>query len=156
MSKGWFLILFMLLLRCGQLSDEVTPTAEVAPDFTMQTLTGDAVTLSAQDGWTLVNFWATWCAPCIAEMPYLQQLSDEGDVTVWGINMRESAAEIEQFTAEYNITFPVLLNPTDETILAYRGNLPRTYAVYDGKLMHTFYGSIDEKIFDTWWNSVQP
>jgi len=153
MKDKWIFLFIILLFGCKQATID-TPE-NLAPDFTMQTMSGEEVTLSTQEGWTLVNFWATWCAPCIAEMPYLQQIADEGEMAVWGINMRDSAAEIAQFTAEHEITFPILLNPSDETILAYPGNLPRTYAIQDGQLAHTFYGPIDEEIFQRWWDSVQ-
>lgn len=129
-----------------------TEPAERAHDFTLTTLTGDTVTLSDQNDWTLINFWATWCAPCITEMPYLQTIAERGDIDVWGINMRENQAELLAFTQEHGITFPILLNPPDDVILAYRGSLPRSYLVApDGTIAQTFYGPLLPEQFEQWY-----
>ena len=75
-----------------------------APDFTLETLDGKTVTLSDLHGQVvLINFWATWCPPCRAEMPAIQQVYDEyrgrgfggsaqgathhGNDTVWGVRL---------------------------------------------------------------------
>lgn len=101
----------------------VTPAAaEAAPDFSLATLDGGAITLAELRGrWVLVNFWATWCAPCRAEMPYLAELAEtQGDtLTVLAVNMREQPAVVAAFVAELGIDLPILLNPDDATLLAY-------------------------------------
>lgn len=130
----------------------ITPSDTPAPDFTLHTLSGDTLTLSDQQGsWVLVNFWATWCAPCVREMPYLQSVADRGDIIVWGINMREPVSDLDTFTDNLDISFPILLSPDDATILAYRGALPRSYIIApDGSIAETILGPIDEVKFDAW------
>lgn len=126
-----------------------------AHDFTLARLDGNAVQLSELRGrWVLVNFWATWCTPCIAEMPYLQSLSENraDQLTVLGINMRESPEEAKRFAREHGITFPLLLKPDDETLLAYNvTSLPRTLIVNpEGEIVREYYGQLLPSIFDPW------
>lgn len=106
---------------------------ETAPDFRLHTLAGDEVALHDFQGrWVLINFWATWCTPCREEMPTLQRLADThaDHLTVLGINMREETTIIQPFLDELDITFPILLQPDNDTLLAYgvRG-LPLTFLI---------------------------
>ena len=122
-----------------------TPTPEPARDFTLTTLAGDPVTLSDYRGqWVLVNFWATWCPPCIEEMPYLNQLAAERDLVVLGVNFNEDREQVARFVAKNEIDFPILLEPDDITLLFYgvRG-LPRTFLIApDGTLAHSVIGAL--------------
>jgi thiol-disulfide isomerase/thioredoxin len=80
----------------------------------------------------VLNFWATWCAPCVEEMPALQALADEmaAQAVVLGINLREDANTIRAFAAEHRVRFPLLLNPDDATVLAYTVvGLPQTVLI---------------------------
>lgn len=124
------------------------PTAaELAPDFTLATLDGGTLTLSSLRGrWVLVNFWATWCAPCRQEMPYLAALAEahRDTLTVLAVNMREERAEVAAFTAGLGIDLPILLDPDDSTLLAYgvRG-LPMSFLVApDGSLAQRIPGPV--------------
>lgn len=107
-----------------------------APDFTLETLDGEGVTLSALRGQPVViNLWASWCAPCRAEMPALQQLyaahRDEG-LVILAVNTtyQDSQAAAAAFVAEFGLTFPVALDRTGAVSRAYllRG-LPTTLFV---------------------------
>ncbi len=106
----------------GPVAYESLEELEPAPDFELPKMDGGIVRLSELRGqWVLVNFWATWCAPCREEMPYLAQLASEhaGDVTVLAVNMREKPAMIAPFVAELGLNLPILLQPDDATLLAY-------------------------------------
>lgn len=126
--------------------------AELAHDFSLHTLDGQVLTLSQQrGGFVLVNFWATWCTWCVEEMPYLQEVADRGDIQVWGVNMRETVDEMNTFVEEHNISFPILLSPDNDTILAYPGGMPRTFIIGpEGDIVHTIFGPIDPIQFDAW------
>jgi peroxiredoxin len=96
---------------------------EAAPDFTLQTLDGQAVRLSDYRGQVvLLNTWATWCPPCRAEMPdleaYYQQHQEDGFV-VLAVNSQESPDTVAAFLGEHEFTFPVLLDPEGEVMREY-------------------------------------
>ncbi len=127
---------------------EPAPTEEpfYAPDFTLESLTGEMVRLSEQRGTpVVVNFWATWCPPCVEEMPALQALADSG-VKVFGINMREDAEAVRDFVTDLGITYPILLDPDDATVLAYSVlGLPQTVVIdANGVIVDRRFGPIDE------------
>jgi thiol-disulfide isomerase/thioredoxin len=131
----------------------VTATPEVARDFTLESLDGDSVTLSDLRGqWALVNFWATWCPPCVSEMPYLQRVSEEREIAVLGVNFKEKADTVSKFVEKNGITFPVLMNPDDLLVLFYQArSLPRTYVIDpDGNIALRIIGAVDEERFEEW------
>ena len=91
-------------------------TGFAAPDFELETLDGELVRLSDLEGQVVVvNFWATWCAPCRAEMPAIQQVfsqyADRG-LVVLAVNTtyNDSADAAAEFVEEYGLSFPVLLD----------------------------------------------
>ena len=128
-------------------------TPEVARSFALPTLDGSTLALEELRGqWVLVNFWATWCAPCVEEMPYLNSLAATRDMAVLGVNFKESADQAAAFADRYAIQFPILLAPDEITLLVYgvRG-LPRTFVVApDGTIAGRFAGALDPARFDQW------
>lgn len=105
--------------RAGSVADSGrAAVGQPAPDFTLPTLEGDAVSLSDYRGHpVLMNFWATWCAPCRLEMPELVRAynthQDEGFM-VLAVNLtdQDSLDDVRAFVEEFDITFPVLLDET--------------------------------------------
>lgn len=98
----------------------------------------------------LVNFWATWCAPCVQEMPELSALSagEEGKkLQVIGIGI-DSPSNISEFADKYKITYPVLVAGMNGTDLARqfgnaRGGLPYTVLIgADGQVKKTYLGKL--------------
>ena len=85
-----------------------------APDFVLQTLNGDSLQLSSLRGHVVVlNFWATWCAPCLREMPALSSMHaalNKYGLTVVGVSMDTQETEIVRHFAErLNVTYPILM-----------------------------------------------
>ena len=94
----------------------------------------------------MVNFWATWCAPCREEMPYLDLLAAQyaDRLTVLAVNMREPEDAVAAFVAELDLQLPVLLAPDDATLLAYnvRG-LPISFLIDpDGAVVQRVVGPV--------------
>lgn len=120
----------------GAKPQTLTPMTELqpAPDFTLQDMDGKRYRLSELRGKpVIVNFWATWCPPCREEMPSMQRawerLEKQG-VMMLAINIGESADTVFQFTANYPVEFPLLLD-LDSGVLSQwpvRG-LPATFVV---------------------------
>lgn len=103
----------------------------LADDFTVKDLNGKTHTLADYKGkWLLVNFWATWCPPCLEEIPDLVMLSDKRkDVAVIGIAMDfKDKKEITKFASDNLMSYPVVLG--DDGVTKQFGTpdvLPTTY-----------------------------
>ncbi|MCP4995342.1 MAG: TlpA family protein disulfide reductase [Gammaproteobacteria bacterium] len=110
------------------------PDRPQAPDFELTDIDGNKHRLSDHQGQVvIINFWATWCPPCRAEMPSMQraweQLDKEG-VLMLSINVGEDGDTIFQFTASYPVEFPLLMDQDSKVINQWpvRG-LPTTFVV---------------------------
>ena len=111
------------LTEMNAVGDDVTgemvelSNPQVAPSFTLPNLAGEEVSLAALKGRiVIVNFWATWCAPCKAEMPELQryykQYSKQHDVEIIAINMtyrHDNDERVRAFKEAYNVSFPIVM-----------------------------------------------
>lgn len=100
------------------------------PNFTLQNLQGKEVSLSDYEGKiVLVNFWATWCKFCDAEMPDLQRLSEENeDLVVLGVNVGENHGKVEKYINKGGYNFEVLLDEDKEIAQDYLvSGLPASY-----------------------------
>jgi len=108
----------------------------LAPDFTLQSITGETYTLSDLRGQAVViNLWATWCPPCRAEMPALQKMyaeyKDQG-LVILAVNstVQDTASAVPPFASEYSLTFPILLDDAGSVNNAYQvRSLPSSYFI---------------------------
>lgn len=100
-----------LLAACGGPAHEPLDVGSRAPDFSLPTLDGATFESSGLEGRpAILNFWATWCAPCRTEIPELIELAGAADVTVVGIALdEEGATKVRPFVQEFAISYPVLL-----------------------------------------------
>lgn len=121
-----------------------------APDFSYTLADGTTVRLSDLRGTPVVlNFWATWCLPCVEEMPLLQAAYDaaEGKLAVLGVNRNELPAAIARFTATTPVTFPLITNIGGDIGDRYAVNsLPVTYFIRrDGTIGARHIGALNER-----------
>jgi thiol-disulfide isomerase/thioredoxin len=103
-------------------SPELSEDAQ-APDFALEMLEGRTLQLSELRGRKIVlNFWASWCAPCRKEMPDLERVHRQyGDrVTVVGINIQEDRSSVERFLQEVPVSYTIALDPQGVAVRAYR------------------------------------
>ena len=108
----------------------------LAPDFTLESLSGEQISLSDLRGKAIVlNLWASWCPPCRAEMPALQRVYQENHergLEVLAVNMtaQDNITAVEDFVQEFNLTFPILLDASGEVGNAYLMRaLPTTFFI---------------------------
>jgi len=124
-----------LPVAAGILGDEPIAVGEALPDFELALLgASEPLRLSDLRGQPVVlNFWATWCAPCRAEMPILQavydDLADEG-LKVLAVDVGEEPAIAVSFMRSMGLTLPLLFDETSAVADRYRiSSLPVTYMV---------------------------
>lgn len=124
-------------------------TGGPTPELRARTLAGDDLRLAAFAGRTVVvNFWATWCAPCVAEMPSLQRLRDrlaDRNVEVIAVNYEENAARIRPFVERLGVSFPVVRDHDGTLRAAWKvGVFPTSFVVGpDGRIALVARGEID-------------
>jgi peroxiredoxin len=115
----FLLLLFGLLLSCPFSALAGAAVGSAAPDFSLQDMQGRQVRLSDLRGKVvIVNFWATWCPPCRAEMPSMETLYQtfkNDDLVLLALNVEEDGRElIEKFLQESPYSFPILLDSETE------------------------------------------
>jgi peroxiredoxin len=128
---------------------------DLAPDFQLEDTKGNKVPLSDLRGKVvLVNFWATWCPPCLEEMPSMERLNEVlagDDFIMLAINAEENGRSVvPAFLEKTNYTFPILYDD--------KGTVQKLYGVYkfpesfivgkDGKVVEKIIGPLD-------WSSLK-
>jgi len=91
-----------------------TEVGDLAPDIELLNLSEETVSLTDfRDKPVMVNFWASWCGPCVVEMPHIQRVHDdwkEKGLVILAVNSGESSAKAKEFIQYYGYSFPVLLD----------------------------------------------
>jgi peroxiredoxin len=123
-----------------------------APEYGGTSLQGDSLELASLRGKvTLLNLWATWCAPCRHEMPFLQSVYEEKrdlGLEIVGVSVDTEGAQdlVASFIEEVGITYPILLDPQMRGLDIYRVlGLPASFLVdRSGTLVWMRYGPVSE------------
>ena len=124
--------------------------------YSLQDLQGNAQHLTQyQDQWVIVNFWATWCGPCVREIPELMSFADRhvGSVQVVGIAFEKTSIdEIRSFVARLDVNYPVLIIGEEPLVpMEPLKGLPSTFLVSpEGQVVHSHVGPVTEDELTKW------
>jgi thiol-disulfide isomerase/thioredoxin len=126
------------------------------PALTITTLDGGSFDLSKQSGkWVIVNYWATWCSPCLKELPDISAYvaAHKDKVAAIGLDFEDSdKADIEKFLKAHPLSYPVALVDIDNPPKDFDTpkGLPNTYVIApDGHVAKAFMGPITAKDLDS-------
>ncbi|GIP20148.1 MULTISPECIES: thiol-disulfide oxidoreductase ResA [Paenibacillus] len=155
------ILLFIVILGGYAISSAVLgshdrlETGDKAPSFSLLGIDGRVHQLKEYEGKAMViNFWGSWCKPCVKEMPALQhqweKWKDKGVVVV-GINAGEDQMTVQNFAEGRGVTFPVLLDPDSEAQRDYNiSPLPTTFFVSaKGEITSIHQGELDLDTLDS-------
>lgn len=162
--KRWILPLSAIpllgLLGYGLLhSADTVPSRLVgqpAPEFTLETLSGDSLRLDDLTGERplVLNFWATWCVPCIQEHRVLMDLErvHAGEVELAGVLYQDRAGNAEAWMRERGGGWPVLIDPGSDTAIRYGiSGVPETFFITaDGTVLHKHVGPVTAPVLQEW------
>ena len=133
----------------GRAEDDTTSLiGKPAPDFTLQSIDGKTVKLSELKGNVLVlDFWATWCGPCVKSLPHLNEVAHdkplaEKGLKVYAVNCGDTKAKVEKFLDNHKLQLNVLLDSNDAMQKDYLVNgIPATVIVgRDGAIKKVLIG----------------
>jgi peroxiredoxin len=141
-------VLGLAILQTSVFADDdeskatLVKVGDIAPDFTCQPLSGKEFSLGQQKGKVvLVNFFATWCGPCMEEMPHLdkdvfKKFSDRSDFAVIAIGREHTAAELEKLRGDKGFALPIAPDPKRQIYAKYATQyIPRNFVIgRDGKV----------------------
>ena len=157
MKNFFFAIILVLLAGTLSAQDEFTlvKTGDAAPDFTFETAPGKTMKLSDLKGKVVwINFFATWCGPCRAELPHLQKevydkLKSDKNFQLIILGREHSWDEINKFKTEQKFDMPFSPDPGRKVFSLYaKQNIPRNFIIdKNGKIAVTSTG-FNEKEFE--------
>jgi thiol-disulfide isomerase/thioredoxin len=135
--KVGLLSVTLLLAGCGggnPVEPAPTTDTQLAPEFSYRDAAGNDVSLSDLRGQVvLLNFWATWCPPCVYEMPFLEEAHQQmpENTIILAVNVGENADTVSAFLTEHGLTLPVILDRSGAIAQLYRAFQMPTSVIID-------------------------
>ena len=160
---SFFTMLFVMVsfLNVGAIQEKefsIPEKISIAPEVILKRLDGAEVTLRDYRGkWVFLNFWATWCPPCVWEMPAMEKLYQKfkkHNFTMLAVSIDQGDPQkVRKFVAKYKLTFEIFHNPKGDVSVAFGASeLPTTYIINPiGQITLIASGArdwTDEKIID--------
>ncbi|WJG08758.1 TlpA disulfide reductase family protein [Aliiglaciecola sp. LCG003] len=146
-SNFYYLFVAVIsLLIIATFTAKASDTISSAPDFTLKSQSGENMRLEEQQGnVVLINFWASWCAPCREELPHFEAMQQEyQDIgfTVLAVNVDENPEKATALLKDIAVSFPVLFDDNDQVSKLYDVRaMPTTVIIdRDGNKRLTHYG----------------
>ncbi len=157
-------VVFALVTNLNK-DKEVYQVGDKAPDFELVQINKnnelEKIRLSDLEGkGVMLNFWATYCKPCEAEMPYMEELYPKykEDVEIVTVNLDASELVIHQFIDKYDLTFPVVHDTKSEVMDLYSvGPIPSTFFINpEGEIVEKVAGALTLDTLEEHFKEVQP
>lgn len=137
-----------------------------APDFQLPQISDnhelESVQLSDFEGkGVMLNFWATWCGPCEAEMPYMQELypeyKDKG-VEIIAVSLDTTELVVDRFIEKYDLTFPIPHDQNKEIRNLYKvGPMPSSFFINpDGEIVEVVEGALTLELLEGYLDQITP
>ncbi len=135
-----FLVSLFSISACGEVDlteEKMKPFIESALDFTLEDMEGNQVSMSSlKESPVFLNFWASWCNPCRAEMPDIEKIYSiyqKKGLKVFAVNSKEDRETIKKFLDETDTDLPVLLDKEGSVMKLYKVfGLPVSYFIHKG------------------------
>ncbi|WP_249871902.1 thiol-disulfide oxidoreductase ResA [Oceanobacillus saliphilus] len=158
-------VVFTLITNL-QKDNTIYKAGDLAPDFQLEQISknydAETIQLSDLEGkGVMLNFWATWCKPCEAEMPYMQELypeyKDKG-VEIVAVSLDGTELVVDRFIDKYDLTFAIPHDKTGEIRDLYKvGPIPSTFFINpDGEIEEIVNGALSLERLDGYLQAIQP
>jgi len=152
-KSRWVRVVFLSLFLLGMAAAPPL-VGGPAPTFKLEAVDGQILNLSDLKGqFVILNFWATWCVPCIKEMPEFQKAhqSLKQKVKIIGINLAESKEKVNEYIKDHHISFIIVLDGYGKVSQEYEViHLPVTYFITPDGIIRDkiFGGGITQKMIE--------
>ena len=128
------------------MQEHIVEVGDTAPNFSITTTAGDQVTPRSFGGKVLVlNFWASWCAPCVQEAPSLNEFAKtfkDSGVVVLGVSVDRNEQMYQNFVKRFGVSYPLARDPQEDPSYRYGTyKIPESYIIdRNGKVVRKFAG----------------